>query len=250
MFNVLYQLSVNFETQKLFLWSNKRVYDFYIEDSKTIVEVHGLQHYENKGFKGGRTLEEEMNNDEIKSILAKDNGIENYIIIDARKSDIEFIKNSILTSNLKKIYNLENIDWETCHKNACKSLVKSACDLWNTGLHSTSLIGNKLSLNKNTIRNYLKKGYKAGLCDYSINKSKAYAIKKTTESKHKAVICISTGEIFTSLKSAGVKCGTSPSNISAACKGKTKTAGGFKWMYKKDYDQYIEQSKNKELLHT
>lgn len=34
---------------------------------------------------------------------------------------------------------------------------------------------------------------------------------------------------------------TTTSNISACCRGKRKTTGGYRWMYKEDYDQCIEE---------
>jgi len=49
---------------------------------------------------------------------------------------------------------------------------------------------------------------------------------------------------FESGKGAGRKLKIFNTAISAACSGKTKTAGGFKWMYKEDYDKYIEQQTN------
>jgi hypothetical protein len=39
-------------------------------------------------------------------------------------------------------------------------------------------------------------------------------------------------------------------NISRVCRGRSVHTGGYKWMYKKDYDKYIEQSKTKELIYT
>jgi hypothetical protein len=53
----------------------------------------------------------------------------------------------------------------------------------------------------------------------------------------KKVICIDTGEEFSSisqaeatLKSRGVK--VSGSHITSVCKGKRKVAGGYRWSYK------------------
>ena len=73
------------------------------------METHGKQHYED-GFKGcgGRTLEEEQQNDKNKYELAIKNGIkqQNYIVIDCSKSDLEFIKNNIINSRLNELFNL------------------------------------------------------------------------------------------------------------------------------------------------
>jgi len=102
MFNLLDQLDIDFESQKIFNWSENKRYDFYIPKYDCIIETHGLQHYKHTGF--DRTLEEEQRNDDLKEKLAKENGIENYIVIDCRKSEMEWIKNKVLDSKLKAFF--------------------------------------------------------------------------------------------------------------------------------------------------
>ena len=46
--------------------------------------------------------------------LALRNGIDEYIIIDCRKSNLNWIKNNILDSSLVNIFKLDDIDWELC----------------------------------------------------------------------------------------------------------------------------------------
>lgn len=173
-FSMLQQLLSNkFENEKVFNWATDKRYDFYFEinNNEYIIEAHGRQHYQDSGFKncGGRTLEEEQLNDKSKKELAIKNKIneENYIVIDCRESNLEWIKNNILNSKLVDIFDLSNIDWSKCNKYACNSLVKQACDLWNRGIHSTKEIGGIMKLNKNTICSYLKRGTKSRLCDYN-----------------------------------------------------------------------------------
>jgi len=49
------------------------------------------------------------------------------------------------------------------------------------------------------------------------------------------VINITTGEVFRSVKEAGIKCKIKNNgNISLVCKGKRKTAGGYMWKYLKE----------------
>ena len=48
---------------------------------------------------------------------------------------------------------------------------------------------------------------------------------------NKRVMCIETGEVFDSIKEVSVKYGCHGSNISACCKGKQKTAYGYRWRY-------------------
>lgn len=45
---------------------------------------------------------------------------------------------------------------------------------------------------------------------------------------------------FISIKDAGEKLDLWRSDIGAACKGRLKKTGGFKWMYKSDYDKLIQ----------
>lgn len=59
--------------------------------------------------------------------------------------------------------------------------------------------------------------------------------KKISEAKWKKIICIETGQVFKSVKEAGEIIGVFPTNISACCKGKRKTASGFHWKYYEDY---------------
>ena len=47
-------------------------------------------------IKYGKNLKQEQLNDKYKYDYAIQNGIKNYIVIDARKSDFEFIRNSII----------------------------------------------------------------------------------------------------------------------------------------------------------
>jgi hypothetical protein len=179
LFNMLQQTEIEFKIQKTFKWSKDfncltnsnlngdKTYDFYVKKLNCIVECHGEQHY-SKSFStvGGRTLNEEQENDKIKENLAIDNGIENYIVIDCRYSEIEFIKNNILNSKLAKLFDLSNIDWIKCHEYACSSLIKIACDLWNNGIKSTKEIGKIMKSDKSTIVRYFKQGRKINLCDY------------------------------------------------------------------------------------
>jgi hypothetical protein len=142
MHNMLQQLEIEYDIQKVFNWSHNKRYDFYIPLLNCIIETHGEQHYRGGyEFIGGKNLKEEQENDKLKEQLARDYGIENYIIIDCRKSELNFLKNSILNSKLNNIFNLSNIDWGKCHEYSCSSIVKQACGLWNDGIRNSTTIG-------------------------------------------------------------------------------------------------------------
>jgi very-short-patch-repair endonuclease len=248
MYSVLEQLNIDFTTQlskTTFKWCGDYRYDFYIQELSIVVETHGKQHYEtrskNSNYK--KTLQEEQTNDKLKKELALQNGIkeENYIVINCKKSELEYIKNSILNNKkINKLFDLSNIDWLKCHEFACSSRVKEACNLWDSGVHSTTKIGNVLNLDRNTISKYLKKGAELGWCDYNIEINLKKKNKKT-------VICLNTKEIFKSLKDAAIKFDINHSSISQCCKNKQLFAGQEKntgvylqWQY---YEEYLIKPK-------
>ena len=117
--NLLEQLSVEFITQLgkiTFSWCDIYRYDFYIHNMDCIIEVNGKQHYEENSDWG--SLAETQNNDNLKKYIAMVNGIKNYICVDCRNSRIEWIKNSIMDSNLPKLFGfaVDDIDWLKCHE--------------------------------------------------------------------------------------------------------------------------------------
>lgn len=99
MFNLLEQLNMTFITQvnkRNLNWCDKYLYDFYfkLNGQEYIIETHGLQHYKEIGKNSNwGSLKETQQNDKNKRELAIHNGIkeENYIVIDCRYSNLEFI---------------------------------------------------------------------------------------------------------------------------------------------------------------
>lgn len=191
--SVLKQLKIDFKTQlskTTFKWCNQYRYDFYfnLNDEEYIIETHGKQHYKESGFK--MSLEEVQENDRIKKELALKNNIkeENYIIIDCRKSELEFIKNNIIHSKLNKIFDLNTIDWIEIDKKSQNNLVKEVCDYWNlhNNINNENLtineIGDIFYLDRHTSSKYLKIGNKLKWCTYDKNKEKQVEIFKNGKS--------------------------------------------------------------------
>ena len=172
MISVLEQLNVKMEyqlTNKNFDWCDNYRYDFYIPSLNMIIETHGEQHYkECPNFK--MTLAETQENDKEKESLALANNIDKYIVIDCRESSLEWIKNSILDSELSTIFDLSNINWLKCDEFALKNLVKEICSHWNnrpnemTTKEFAEIYGHGLC--RATIIRYLKDGDKHGWCNY------------------------------------------------------------------------------------
>lgn len=157
MFNIMDQLGIKFKTEYSPTWIKPKRYDFYIPSLNCIIETHGEQHY-TKGFEslGGRTLMEEQRNDKYKKETALNNGIKHYIIIDCRKSELKWIKNSILKSELANLFDLSKINWKSCAEFANKNIAKEVCETFKT-IKDLKQISIQYHISTNTVRNYLYK---------------------------------------------------------------------------------------------
>lgn len=236
--SVLKSININVikETSSLvFSWSDKWRYDFYLPDISCIIEVHGMQHYDGsfEGY-GGRTLEEEQANDVIKRELALSNGIKHYIELDCRKSDMEWIKQSIMGSELPNLlwFKEEDIDWLKRNTSALSSNVLEACRLWNNGMRDVKSISNEIGIHFSNITKHLKRCATVGLCDYDpkIEKNKGLPNLKDNSKKVKV---LSDDKIYNSLTELsdismevyGVK--FDRARISLVCRGKQKHHKGY-----------------------
>ena len=168
MLNVLSQLEVCVETEKCFEWSCGKKYDDYLEQYSLIIENHGEQHYKKSYGKIFRTFEEQITIDNLKRDMALENGIIHYVEIDCRKSDADWIKQSIMDSDLPHILSFteRDIDWTLCDQMSRQSLVVKACDLWQRRHKGVVEIAQELHVCRLTAISYLKQGASLRLCDY------------------------------------------------------------------------------------
>ena len=146
-------------------------YDFYFPQLSLIVETHGLQHYEEcSGIM--KSLAEQQENDRIKYEIAVKGGIQHYIVLDCRKSQMDWIKESILKSDLDKLLgiNYADVNWETCDKYAASNIVRSVCTDFNESHLFVNELSAKYHVHEATIRNYLKRGAAHGWCSFSTAK--------------------------------------------------------------------------------
>lgn len=221
---ILLSLEINYTPEKIFDWSNNKKYDFYLEDYNTVIEVMGIQHYKDTQI-GNRSFEEEQNNDITKRNLAISNGISRYYAIDFRYTDLDYMKNSFIRSDLLKDLNLEfnYIDYVECWKKSFSSKMIQSINMWNHG-KSTSEIAGELKISVKTAIDYLNRGDKAGLCKYN--------------GSRKPVLCLTTNELFESVKEAQEKYHSS--QIGDCCRHTVDYAGHsngkkLKWIYYHDY---------------
>lgn len=263
MFNLLEQLDINFKPQlskATFDWCDKYRYDFYFEkdEQKYIIETHGGQHY--KDYKGmyKDKLQEQQENDKIKKELALNNGIKpkNYIVIDCRKSELEWIKQNILNSRLNEIFDLSNIDWLKVEEYICSNLVKKASELKknNPDLNTTE-IGEIMGCSHGTITKWLTQGNSLGWCNYNTKEIMKSIGRKNGKSSGEKIICTTTGEKFESINFCaensfdifGVKMDSQ--NISKICNGLRIHTFGYCFEFlEKNEEENIKVKKRKQRL--
>ena len=71
-------------------------------------------------------------------------------------------------------------------------------------------------------------------CTNEYNHNYGTRNERVGKSLSKKVICITTGEIFNSMREACRKYNISSGSMTECCQGKRKTAGGYKWEYFKE----------------
>ena len=232
MANVLKQLDKDFIYQlnkSNFKWCGYFEYDFYLPKHNMIIETHGEQHYIENKANYWKPLEQEQINDLFKYKCAK-NHINNYIVIDCRYSELEWLKENII-KELSPYFDLSNIDWKLAWEESQNSLCIKAWKLWNSGIHNTVEIGNILNICRQTVAKYLKHGYIIGKCDYSVEKSrKEKGIRNSgkNNSKSRSVICITTNRIFYTLNEGSAYYNINIKNLCSCCQGKRNYCGKLK----------------------
>lgn len=250
--SMLDQSKIEYTKEYSPLWSNKKRYDFYLPDYNCIIETHGEQHY--KQSTRGRSLQEEQENDRYKKELALENGIDYYIVLDCRESNLKYIKNSILESELNNLFNLSQVYWLKCDEFAISNRVKEVCDYWH--LHNeinneeltTTNVAKTFKLNICTIIDYLRKGTKLKWCNYNSELEQKKASSKSGKLNGKPVEIFKDGKslgVFFSCvelerqseKLFGIK--LLQGGISSVCRGEQNTHRGytFKYISKEEYEK-------------
>ncbi len=171
---VLSQLPIkNFIPEYLPKWIN-RLYDNYFEynEEKYILEMDGRQHFEDTEWS---TYDQQVLNDRYKDEAATSHGIR-VIRVNCYYTDFEYIKNSIINSELGNIFDLSIIDWDRCNRNSIHSLVFETSKYFNENPDiSIQAISEYFKIDRHTLTTYLKRGTELGLCSYSISDSRRRA---------------------------------------------------------------------------
>lgn len=236
MLSLLSQLKVNFKNEISkamagFEWVNNYRYDFYFEkdNEKYFIEMDGKFH----------DNEENIKTDTIKDDLANKHNISvirincRYISVENR---FEFVKTNILKSCLSEIFDLSNIDFDLCNKDAIGSIVHKSVELYKKYGYNIVKIAEELSLHRSTIRHYLKIASDLGLCDYNIYIAKANRYDKIKNKICKPVDAFKNGEFVCSFKSRAEASSKSleilgrffdPCTIGHMCNGNIDERDGF-----------------------
>jgi hypothetical protein len=180
-YNVLVQLGINVKTEYSPKWASPLRYDDYLIDYNIIIENHGIQHYAESPLTV-RTLHEEQEHDMLKYNLAQQNGVCDYIVIDCRRTTLNWIKNSIMQSKLPRIlcFSESDIDWVQALQYATHSLIKTSAEMFNEGSNIKDIAA-ELQKTEATIREWLKRAHQIGWCTYQPKVSQSiYCIEMDT----------------------------------------------------------------------
>lgn len=242
---LLDDLNIKYELEKRFEWSiykdadnHKRIkiYDIFIPDYKTIIEMHGIQHYSK--VKQFHSLDYEQSNDKMKKELALQSGeIDHYIVIDCSKSSVDYISKNIENSELPSILNWKTQpDYIKIGTLASNNYILEASKLYNQGLTPYE-IADVLKVHHATVYDYLNKGFELNLCEYEPHKKGRKAPTK------EYVIHLETKNVYDNAVAANKQYSNSPSRdaILMNCNNETRYChnkdGTYShWM---KYDDYL-----------
>lgn len=230
----IYQL-----TSKKADWCGNFKYDFYLPSHKCIIEVMGLQHYQDTSW--GKYIDTH-NNDVAKKKLALQH-VDEYIELDVRKSDLLYIKDSILNSDLCQIIHLDSstLKWEDIHKKSLSSIILEISRMYNEKTKDIHELAEKYQIASGTVVAYLNKARELGLCDYDGIKKRDDNLLRNHENNSdrcsNPVRCIQDGRLY---KNATVLENESERiygkkidrrNVWAVCNGKQKTSHKLSFSY-------------------
>ncbi len=254
--NLLNEINVDFIYQlssKNSNWCGKYKYDFYVPSIDTIIEVMGLQHYKDCSWS---SYDDVHKNDIAKKELAVKNVL-HYVTLDIRYSTLEYVKQSILRSELDDLLELysKNISWKEIHKRSISSILNVVVDKYNNVTKDINELSKILKLSNTTITRYLKNANKLGMCDYDAELKKIETLQKNhsknSERTSKPIICINDGNVFKNSKIAkdisSEIYGKHLNNINAVCLGKYKSTKGlvFRFITRSEFNRIKRETPNK-----
>lgn len=235
--SLLVQLNQNFVQQKkVLVGENNRFYDFTLEDAKIIIEMDGEFHYTQKEY--GLNIEEIKSIDKTKNDWATNNGY-HIIRIDSRESNLEYLKDKVLSSELSNLLDFGSINWSIIGEEAESKIMIDVCNFKKENAISfSSDIAKHFGIGITTVVRYLKRGTEMGICFYNPEDER----RRQYSSVSKPILVLDidnniVGEFDSieeckrqSIDKFGVQ--FDASNIVAVLKNKVKTHKKYKFIFK------------------
>lgn len=170
--NLLQQCNIlNLEPEWSPGWIKPYRYDSYfsLNGNEYIVEMDGGIGHGEKGYKGNDIDYDSIQRDKFKDEMAYQRGI-HIIRIDCKYTDMrtryQYVKNSVLNSELSNILDLSVVDFDLCNKVANKSLSMYAASEYDNG-KSIRQISDDIGVSYDTVYSWLKRLASEGLCSYT-----------------------------------------------------------------------------------
>lgn len=160
---VLKQKGIKYQAEKTFPWSSRKRYDFYLPELNTVIEVHGIQHYEeqNDGSIFRNNLEKQKEVDRYKKHIATYNGL-SYIEINASTGNLEDIKDSLEKSSL----DVDGVNWSDVYINVDGSgSLDTIISMYNDGALLKDLM-EATGRSSRAIKRMLNTAFQLGLIDF------------------------------------------------------------------------------------
>lgn len=252
MYDVLKQLKnqkqlIIFEREWSPEWLGRYRFDFFVELNdhiKLIIEVDGKLGHGNTSIDKKDTPEVTRARDEQKESLARENGYENIIRINAFQSDRNYLSENI-QQELNDFFDFSKIDWSLSDEFATHNLVKTVCEYYSEHNSITMQdLALEFDISKDTARSYVYQGEKIGWCKYNkalLKENRAKGSRCGAKASCKAVDCYDLEhkyiKRFTSIKEAANFAGRSTTAIANCCKGNVKKSGGYIWKYAKSVEK-------------
>lgn len=217
-------------------WLKPYKFDGYFtkDGVEYVVEMDGGLGHGNKTYlQSEQTADETKKVDLLKDSLAANMGI-HVIRIDCFYPDVstraDFIKDNVLHSKLKTIFNLCSMNWDECFVFAESSFMKKACELYDIG-EKIKDIAQRFDVHISTVRVWLKDGVKLGICSYTKDDAYKRSRKNMQKPQAKAVYQYTEDGLLVAEYPSGGEAHkqTGINNIFACIHGRQHTAGGYLW---------------------
>lgn len=173
-YNTLLSIGEEPVWEKSFSWSQGKRYDFYLSARSAIIEIHGEQHYKKPFYQSDPSLSEKelkiiQDNDQLKKDLALKNGIEKYIVIDARQTNFSYLSKSVKSELVAINELIKEVDFVDVAQKSQISIKEKTLEKWNEGRDAKE-ISSALGIDVSTVNKYLRDLESQGLCTYNSGK--------------------------------------------------------------------------------